>query len=150
MCAKLRSATASNNRVHPTRSLSSSSLASTINCSLASQALLEVTHQDHSIGITLHVRYCYVQSFISLVSPEITHHDHSIIACSRHIYVVLFFARIPFVVKRGFSATPAKRLQQHPPTSFPATFTLLFIKHRRFVEYTLNNLYCHIKVWSLS
>jgi len=28
-------------------------LASAINCSLASQALLEVTPQDHSIGITL-------------------------------------------------------------------------------------------------
>ena len=30
-----------------------SPLASTMKCSLASQALLEVTHQDHSIGITL-------------------------------------------------------------------------------------------------
>ena len=37
--------------------------------------------------ITLHVRYCYVQSLTSLVSPEITRHDHSIIAYSRHIYV---------------------------------------------------------------
>jgi len=33
---------------------------------------------------------------------EITRRDHSIIACSRHIYVVLFFARIPFVVNRAF------------------------------------------------
>ena len=37
--------------------------------------------------ITLRVRYSYVQSLTSLVSPEITRHDHSIIACSRHIYV---------------------------------------------------------------
>ena len=37
--------------------------------------------------ITLRVRYCYVQSLTSLVSPEITCHHHSIIACSRHIYV---------------------------------------------------------------
>jgi len=37
--------------------------------------------------ITLRVRYCYVQSLTSLVSPEITRHDYSIIACSRHIYV---------------------------------------------------------------
>ena len=65
MCAKLRTVAASNNRVHPTRSLSSSPLASTINWSPASQALLEVTHQDHSIGITLlllvHATYiwCY-------------------------------------------------------------------------------------------
>jgi len=43
---------ASNNRDHPTRSLSSSRLASTINSLLASQALLEVTHQGHSIRIT--------------------------------------------------------------------------------------------------
>jgi len=53
MCAKLHTVAASNNRVHPTRSLSSSPLANTINCSLASQALWEVTHQDHSIGTTL-------------------------------------------------------------------------------------------------
>ena len=53
MCAKLRTVAASNNRDHPTRSLSSSPFASTINCSPGSQALFEVTHQDHSIGITL-------------------------------------------------------------------------------------------------
>ena len=50
---KLRTMAASNNRDHPTRSLSSSPLASTINCSPGSQALLEVTYQDHSIEITL-------------------------------------------------------------------------------------------------
>jgi len=53
MRAKLRTAAASNNRDHPMRSLSSSPLASTINCSPGSQALLEVTHQGHTIGITL-------------------------------------------------------------------------------------------------
>ena len=53
MCAKLHTVAASNNRDHPTRSLSSSPLASTINCSPGSQALLEDTHQDHSIGMTL-------------------------------------------------------------------------------------------------
>ena len=52
-CAKLRTVAASNNRDHPTRSLSSSPLASTVNCSPGSQALLEVTHQDHSIEITV-------------------------------------------------------------------------------------------------
>jgi len=36
--------------------------------------------------ITLRVRYCYVQSLTSLISPEITRRDHSTIACSRHIY----------------------------------------------------------------
>ena len=53
MCAKLRTVAASNNRDHPTRSFSSSPSASTTNCSPGSQALSEVTHQDHSIGITL-------------------------------------------------------------------------------------------------
>jgi len=42
---------------------------------------------------------------------EITCHDPSIIACLRHIYMVLFFAHIPFVVNRTFNATPAERLQ---------------------------------------
>ena len=39
-------------------------------------------------------------------------HNHSIIAYSRHIYVVLFFAHISFVVNHTFNATPAERLQQ--------------------------------------
>jgi len=53
MCAELRTVAASDNRDHPTRSLSSSPFTSTINYSPGLQALLEVTHQDHSIGITL-------------------------------------------------------------------------------------------------
>jgi len=43
---------------------------------------------------------------------EITRRDHSIIACSCNIYMVLFFAHIPFVVNRTFNATPPERLQQ--------------------------------------
>jgi len=46
-------------------------------------------------------------------TTEFTRHDHSMIACSRHIYVVLFFAHIPFVVNREFSATPAAWLQRY-------------------------------------
>jgi len=87
----LRTAAASNNRVHPTRSILSSPLASTINCSLASQELLEVTHQDHSIGITL------------LLLVRTTY-------CT--IYMVLFFEHIPFVVNRVLRSTPTERLQQ--------------------------------------
>jgi len=45
---------------------------------------------------------------------EIMHHNHSIIACSHHIYVMLFFAHIPFVVNHTFNAMPTERLQQHP------------------------------------
>ena len=33
---------------------------------------------------------------------EFTCHDHSVIACSHHIYILLFFAHIPFVVNRTF------------------------------------------------
>ena len=53
ICAKFLTVATSNNRDHPTRSLLLSPLASTINCSPGSQALLEVTYQDHSIQITL-------------------------------------------------------------------------------------------------
>ena len=75
--------------VEITSSLLPSPLASNINCSLASQALLEVTHQDHSIGITLLllVRATYIR--------------------------VLFFVHIPFVVNRACTATPTEMLQHH-------------------------------------
>jgi len=43
---------------------------------------------------------------------EITRRDHSIIACSRHTYVVLFFAHIPFVLNHTFP-TSTERLQQY-------------------------------------
>jgi len=45
-------------RASTPQSLSLSPLARTINCSPGSQALLEVTHQDHSIGITLLLLVC--------------------------------------------------------------------------------------------
>jgi len=45
---------------------------------------------------------------------EITRRDHSIIACSCHIHVFLFFAHIPFMVNHTINATPPERLQQHP------------------------------------
>jgi len=48
--AKLHTAAANNSRNHQTRSLSSPPLPSTIDCSPDSQALLEVTHRDHSSG----------------------------------------------------------------------------------------------------
>jgi len=89
-CAKLYTVAASNNRDHPKRSLPSLPSGSTINCSPGSQALLEVTHQDHSIGITL-----------------------LLLVRATHIWA-LFFAHIPFVVNRTFNATPMERLQQHP------------------------------------
>ena len=45
---------------------------------------------------------------------EITRRDNSIIACSRHIYIVFFFTQIPFVVNHTYNATPPERLQHYP------------------------------------
>ena len=58
-------------------------------------------------------REAYAQNFAlwQQATIEFTCHDHSIIACSRHIYLVLFFTHIPFVVNCAFSATPTERLQ---------------------------------------
>jgi len=72
-----------------TRSPLSSSLVSTINCSLASQTLLEVTRLDHSIGITL-----------------------LLLVCATYIWV-LFFTHIPFVVNHTMNATLTERLQHY-------------------------------------
>jgi len=55
----------------------------------------------------------YGVRLIRLCSPRSLHRDHSIIACSRHIYMVLFFAHIPFLVNCAFNATPTERLQQY-------------------------------------
>ena len=86
----LRNVAASNNRDHPRKSLSSSPSATAINSSPGSQALLEVTHRDHSIGITL------------LLFVHAT-----------YIYILFFFTHIPFVVNHTFNATPPERLQQY-------------------------------------
>ena len=62
--------------------------------------------------LTLRVRSSSCSIVHKLISAELSRHDHSVIACSCYIYMVLF-ARIPFVVNRAFSATPAERLQQY-------------------------------------
>ena len=48
---------------------------------------------------------------------ESTRRDNSIIACSRHVYILLSFAHIPFVVNHTFNATPRERLQHHAASS---------------------------------
>ena len=52
-------------------------------------------------------RVACAQSFAlwQQATVEITRQDHSIIACSRHIYVFLFFAHIQFVVNHTINAT---------------------------------------------
>jgi len=61
-------------------------------------------------------RVACVQSFAlwQQATIQIMRRNNSIIACSRHIYVVLFFAHIPFVVNHTINAMPTKMLQQHP------------------------------------
>jgi len=39
--------------------------------------------------------------------------NHSIIACSPHVYILLFFAHILFVVNHTFNATPPEMLQHN-------------------------------------
>jgi len=76
---------------------------------------------DHefTLVITISKYYQLFTSFISIIrghSPRSLHRDHSIIACLCHIYMarwMLFFAHIPFVVNRTFSATPTGMLQHH-------------------------------------
>jgi len=60
-------------------------------------------------------RAAYAQSFApwQQATIEITRRDHSIVACSRHIHIFLFFAHIPFVVNHTINATPPERLQQY-------------------------------------
>ena len=61
-------------------------------------------------------RAACVQSFArwQQAKIEITWRDHSIIACSLHTHMFLFFTHIPFVVNHTINATPPERLQQHP------------------------------------
>jgi len=68
---------------------------------------------------------------------EITRRDHSIIACSRHIYMVVFYAHIPFVVNHTINTMPIERLQQPPPRSFKST---LFTRSPSAFKYRLNIL----------
>ena len=58
-------------------------------------------------------RAAYAQSFApwEQATIEIAQRDHSIIVCSRHTQIVLFFAHIPFVSNHTINATPPERLQ---------------------------------------
>jgi len=47
---------------------------------------------------------------------EITCHDHSIIACSRHIHMMLFFAHIPFKVNCAFQCNASRVVATTSPS----------------------------------
>ena len=61
--------------------------------------------QHHFVG-TGKARAACAQSFAlwQQATILIMRRNHSVIACSRHIYVVLFFTHIPFVVNHTFNA----------------------------------------------
>jgi len=67
---------------------------------------------------------------------EITWRDHSVIACSRHMHIFLFFVHIPFMVNHTINATPPERLQQHP---LLVLFTMTNT-NRRFFVWRLNSV----------
>jgi len=60
-----------------------------------------------------HQLFTRFTSIIRSHSPRSLHRDHSIIACSRHVHIFLFFAHIPFVVNHTINATLPERLQQN-------------------------------------
>ena len=64
-------------------------------------------------AITLRARWSLCSIVHKLILAGLPRHDSSIIACSRHVYILLFFAHIPFVVNHAFNATPPERLQHH-------------------------------------
>jgi len=83
---------------------------------------VKVTHSmtytscsQHHFAVIEKVRGACVQSFTlwQQTTIEIMRHNHSTIACPCHIYVVLFFTHIPFVVNHTFNTTSAERLQQY-------------------------------------
>ena len=77
---------------------------------------------------------------------EITQRDHSIIACSRHIHIFLFFAHIPFVVIHTINATPPGRLQQPKFSQHDLTASTRF--KQRSAAYTWISTHSEYLVWS--
>ena len=77
----------------------------------------------HDLNILVTASFCcdrksraaYAQSFAlcQQATIEITRRDHSIIACSCHTQIFLFFAHIPFVVNHTANPTPPESLQQY-------------------------------------
>ena len=70
--------------------------------------------QHHCVAIRK-ARAACAQSFTlwQQATIEIMRRNHSITACSCHVYILLFFAHILFMVNHTFNATPPERLQQH-------------------------------------
>jgi len=74
------------------------------------QATIEFTCHDHSSHTLL------LRSIVDIVSITRDYTPQSLYYClfAPHIWMVLFFMHIPFVVNHTFNATPPERLQQLP------------------------------------
>jgi len=74
--------------------------------------ILKMYTRFHSIAIGKPEDMCASFALWQQATTEFMRRNHSVVACSRHIYVVLLFAHIPFVVNHTFNVTPTERLQQ--------------------------------------
>ena len=84
-------------------------------CAKAKPGTTSTSWSQHHVVAIGKPRAACVQSFAlwQQATMEVARRGHSIIACSHHVYIVLFFAHIPFVVNHTFNATPAERFQQY-------------------------------------
>jgi len=65
-----------------------------------------------AITLCVHWSLCWIVH--TLVSAELPHRNHSIIACSRHIYILLFFAHILFMVNHTINTTQRRSCNNIP------------------------------------
>jgi len=87
-------------------------------CQRYQHALTQVYHPCHLTDSTAAFAKAWAtcgQSFArwQWATIEFTRRDHSVIACLRHIYILLFFAHILFVVNHTINAMPAERFQHY-------------------------------------
>ena len=75
-------------------------------------------------------------------TKEITRRDHSIITCSHHAYIFLFFAHIPFVVNHTINATPPERLQHYTHRVLAAQF-----QHSSFISIKFSDAVFSKETW---
>ena len=79
------------------------------------QATIEFTCDDHSSRTLL------LRSLVDIVSITRDYTPRSLFYClfAPHIWMVLFFTHIPFVVNHTFNTTPSEGWQQSTPTENP-------------------------------
>ena len=80
---------------------------------------------------------------------EITHHNHSIIACSRHAYIVFFFAQIPFVMNRAFQGNASGVVATTSPPFYnePHRSHVLCVKPEPSTTFTSWSQHHFVAIW---